>query len=65
MEFWAGVAFGIGAGFWFYREAHLGQYAGMLAVMKDTIMFTLAGAVIQVIASWMIFSLSKKEKEEK
>lgn len=65
MEFWAGVAFVFGAAMWFYYERHLGEYAGILAVMKNTIMFTLAGAVIQIIASWLIVSQSKKEAEEK
>lgn len=63
MEFWAGVAFVLAAAFWFYQERHLGEFAGILAVMRDTIMFTLAGAVIQVIASWLIFARSKKEQE--
>lgn len=64
MEFWAGVAFGIGAGFWFYTEQRLGIYAGMLATMRQTILFTLVGAMIQVIASWMIYSQEKKELKE-
>lgn len=64
MEFWAGVAFLAGAAFWFYQEVHLGPYTGMLALLRDTIMFTLAGAVIQVIASWMIVARGKKERGE-
>lgn len=65
MEFWAGVAFIFGAAMWFYYESHLGEYAGILAVMKNTIMFTLAGAVIQIIASWLIVSQTRKEKGTK
>lgn len=65
LEFWAGMAFIIAASFWFYEERHLGPYAGPLAVMRNTIMFTLAGAAIQVIASWMIVSRSKKEESKK
>ncbi|MBD5264196.1 MAG: hypothetical protein HDS48_01520 [Bacteroides sp.] len=61
MEFWAGVAFMIGGAFWFYSENHLGPYAGMLALLRETILFTLVGAAIQVIASWMIVSKSKSE----
>lgn len=61
MEFWAGMSFVAGAAFWFYQEAHLGQFAGILGIMRDTIMFTLAGAVIQIISSWMIVAQSKKE----
>lgn len=63
LEFWAGVAFVMGAAMWFYNESHLGPYAGALAVMRSTIMFTLAGAVIQIISSWMIVSRTKKEQE--
>lgn len=62
MEFWAGVAFMIAAAFWFYTELHLGPYAGMLALLRQTILFTLVGAAIQVIASWMIVSCKRKEK---
>ena len=32
-----------------------------LAVMRDTVVFTLAGALIQIIAAWMIASQMKKE----
>ena len=62
MEFWAGVAFMLAGAFWFYEEQHLGPYAGPLAVMRNTILFTLVGAAIQVIASWMIVSRTKKEQ---
>ena len=62
LEFWAGVAFIMAAAFWFYEERHLGPYARPLAVMRNTIMFTLAGAAIQVIASWMIVAHTKKEQ---
>jgi len=62
MEFWAGVAFVFGTAMWFYNESHLGEYAGILAVIRNTIMFTLAGALIQIIASWMIVSRTKKEQ---
>ena len=51
----------IGGAFWFYSENHLGPYAGMLALLRETILFTLVGAAIQVIASWMIVSKSKSE----
>lgn len=62
MEFWAGVAFMVAAAFWFYTESHLGPYAGMLALMRQTILFTLVGAAIQVIASWLIVNCRRKEK---
>ncbi len=60
MEFWAGVCFMIGAAFWFYQEGHLGPLAGPLAVIRDTILFTLAGAMVQIIASWLIYAQEKK-----
>ncbi len=64
MEFWAGATFIVGAACWFYNEGHLGPYAGVLAVLRDTIMFTLVGALIQIIASWMIVSRAKKEQNK-
>ena len=62
MEFWAGVAFIVAAAFWFYSERHLGPYAGMLALLRQTILFTLVGAAIQVIASWLIVRCQRNEK---
>lgn len=62
IEFWAGIAFVMGAFFWFYQENHLGPYVGLLALMRNTIMFTLVGAFLQIIASWMIYYQSKKEQ---
>lgn len=63
LEFWAGVAFIIGAAFWFYNESRtaVNPYMGALAILKDTITFSLAGAVIQVVASWLIYNRAKKE----
>lgn len=61
MEFWAGVAFCFAAFFWFYNTAHLGPYAGMLAVVRQTVLFSLVGAVIQVVASWLIAREEKKQ----
>ena len=65
MEFWAGIAFAIATFFWFYSQYHvqevLGQNAGILVVMRNTITFTLVGAIIQIIASWLIYSQSKKD----
>ena len=69
MEFWAGVSFGIATFFWFYSQYHiqevLGANAGILVVMRNTIMFTLVGAVIQIIASWLIYSQTKKDLANK
>ena len=65
MEFWAGVAFGLATAFWFIGMHRLGPYAGALAVLKNTITFTLVGALIQIIASWLIYSQTKKELRDK
>lgn len=63
LEFWAGIAFGIATAFWFIGEHrhHNDPYVGALAVLWNTIMFTLIGALIQIVASWMIYSQTKKE----
>lgn len=65
MEFWAGISFGIALFFWFYEQNHLGDGVGILAVLRNTIMFTLVGAVIQIIASWLIFTQSKQDRRNK
>lgn len=65
MEFWAGVAFCIGAFFWFYNEDRYSFYlennVGTMTVLRESIYFTLAGAVIQVMA---VFALSRRLKKE-
>lgn len=65
MEFWGGVAFIIGAVCWFVQDERLGALGGILAVLKDTIMFTLVGAAIQLIGSWLIVSRIRKEANHK
>lgn len=65
MEFWAGVSFGLATAFWFIGQHRLGQYAGALAVLQNTIMFTLVGALIQIVASWLIYSQTKKELKDR
>ena len=62
LELWAGIAFIVGGFFWFYNSARYPNIGFSLAVMRDTIMFTLVGALIQVIASWMIAYRMKKEQ---
>lgn len=64
IQFWAGVAFGIAAFFWFYKEAHAGPYAGPLYVLNETILFSLVGALLQVISSWLIVARQKKESKQ-
>lgn len=65
MEFWAGVSFGLATAFWFIGQHRLGPNAGALAVLQNTIMFTLVGALIQIVASWLIYSQTKKEIKER
>lgn len=62
LEFWAGMCFIVGAAFWFYKlNYYSGFIAGPLAVMRQTVAFTMAGAVIQIVAAWMVASRMKKE----
>lgn len=65
LEFWAGVAFCIGVFFWFYNEHRyadlLAQGAGAMVYLRETVYFSLAGALIQVIA---IAALARQQKKE-
>lgn len=63
MEFWAGISFGLATAFWFIgqHKFHDDPYIGALAILQNTIMFTLIGALIQIVASWLIYSQTKKE----
>lgn len=63
MEMWAGFCFIVAAGFWFYNTHRFAGIIFSLPVMNNTIVFTLAGAMIQVVASWMISAQGKKEKK--
>lgn len=64
LEFWAGMCFIVGGAFWFYKLQYFsGFYVGPLAIMRQTVAFTMAGAVIQIVASWMIASRMKKESK--
>ena len=67
MEFWAGVSFGLATAFWFIGQHrfHNDPYVGALAVLQNTIMFTLIGALIQIVASWLIYSQTKKEIKDR
>ncbi len=64
MEMWAGFCFLVASGFWFYNTHRFAGIVFSLPVMNNTIVFTLAGAMIQVIASWMISAQGKKDKKE-
>lgn len=65
LEFWAGVAFCIGAFFWFYNEhryaAFLPLGTGAMTYLRETVYFSLAGAIIQVIA---VAALGRQLKKE-
>lgn len=67
LEFWAGVSFCIGAFFWFYNEhrfaAFLPSGAGAMTYLRETVYFSLAGALIQVIAVAAIGRRLKKEQK--
>ena len=68
LEFWAGVAFCIGGYLWYYNSLRFAfelQYGvGVMATLRDTVYFTLAGAVIQILAAVMIWSRQKKEQQK-
>lgn len=61
LESWAGIAFVVASAFWFWHWYQLGEYAGLLAIMRDTILFSLVGAVVQIISAFLIASQQKKE----
>ena len=68
VEFWAGVAFCIGAGMWFYNFNRLGEIiitGGTLGIIRDTVMFTLVGAALQLMASWMIYFRKKRDMQSR
>ena len=63
METWAGVAFCIAAFFWFYNTRDFDGVALTFRMLNETILFTLVGALIQIVASWMLSSALRKEKK--
>lgn len=68
MEFWAGVCFLVAAFFWFYngtKSVSSDNLAVTVSLLRDTVVFTIAGAVIQVLASWLIYYREKKELSSK
>lgn len=60
IEAWAAIAFVFAAAFWFYNAQRLGAHAGILAVVRPTVMLTLAGAVIQIVTAMLITRQSNK-----
>lgn len=68
MEFWAGVCFLVAAFFWFYngtKSVSPDNLVVTVSLLRDTVVFTIAGAVIQVLASWLIYYREKKELSSK
>ena len=67
MEVWAGLALVAGAFFWFYNTWGLPNPMQMTVyAMRDTILFTFAGAIIQIVASVLLtVQANKKEKNGK
>lgn len=61
MEVWAGIAFCIGGFFWFYNASRFGGNLVTFRMLNETILFTLAGALIQIVSSWMLSSAMRKE----
>lgn len=64
LEVWAGVAFCIAAFFWFYNTGKIHSEMLTFRMFNETIVFTLVGAMIQVVASWMISARLKKEQQQ-
>lgn len=63
MEAWAGIAFCFGAFFWFYNTSRIDSDVLTFRMLNETIIFTLAGALIQIISSWMLSSALRKEQK--
>ncbi len=63
METWAGIAFCIGAFFWFYNSAKIDSDVLTFRMLNETILFTLAGALIQLVSSWLLSSALRKEEK--
>lgn len=64
MEMWAGFCFIVAAACWFYNAAKNPGIMMSLPMMNETVVFTLAGAMIQIVASWLISAQAKKEMKK-
>ena len=64
MEMWGGFCFIFGSFFWFYNSARYPMITFSLGIMRDTVAFTMAGAIIQIVAAWMITSRMRKEQSD-
>lgn len=65
LEVWAGFAFCVAAFFWFWNTAKFGGETLSFRMLNETILFSLTGALIQIVASWMLASALKKENAAK
>ncbi len=63
MEAWAGIAFCFGAFFWFYNTSKLDSDVLTFRMLNETIIFTMAGALIQIVSSWLLSSALRKEEK--
>lgn len=61
MEGWAGIAFCIAAFFWFYNTRNFDGEMLTFRMLNETILFTLAGALIQIVSSWMLSAALRKD----
>lgn len=64
MEMWAGFAICIGAAFWWYNENKFGPYGVTLKLLHETILFTLTGALIQIVASCLLVTAIRKQRTQ-
>lgn len=63
LEVWAGIAFCIAGFFWFWNTARFDGQLLSFRMLNETILFSLAGAMIQIVASWMLSSSMRKDKQ--
>lgn len=64
LEVWAGIAFCIASFFWFWNTARFDGVALSFRMLNETILFSLTGALIQIVASWMLSSAMRKDKNK-
>lgn len=60
MQVWAGLCFCVAAFFWFWNTRSFDGVMLTFRMLNETIIFTMAGALIQIVSSWMLTSSLKK-----
>lgn len=65
MEMWGGFAFCAASFFWFYNTSRIKSDVLTFRMLNETILFTLVGALIQLVASWMLSSALNKEARDR